>query len=273
MPELPKLPPLPKLPRLPRLPQITQPVEDFHGLFTDVRQSIGQAQEGIRDVASSLHPATSESKPYNNLTSSPRPAPQSSTPSPVAQGTACNLCSMEHFSQSAGALSEAMRFARTDGLTHPEVVKRIGHASKELNTMERFDLAPSEMVKLKGPERQLAEWAVTNSRDLRHLINRAIASRGVGDLEKAAAQAEVTAQEFLKRVMALPPQKEKCEPCGQLDSLKKYVAEKKRALGSGKSPIEYHADSSEFLAQTIDATGYREKLDRAFKDAIARAKR
>jgi len=38
------------------------------------------------------------------------------------------------------------------------------------------------------------------------------------------------------------------------------------------SELEYFADSPEFLTQTIDATGYREKIDKAFQEAIARAK-
>ncbi len=37
--------------------------------------------------------------------------------------------------------------------------------------------------------------------------------------------------------------------------------------------LEYLADSPEFLAQTIEAIGYRDKLDSAFQEAIARAKR
>ncbi len=36
--------------------------------------------------------------------------------------------------------------------------------------------------------------------------------------------------------------------------------------------LEYLADSPEFLTQTIEATGYRTRLDSAFQEAIARAK-
>ncbi len=36
--------------------------------------------------------------------------------------------------------------------------------------------------------------------------------------------------------------------------------------------LEYLADSPEFLTQTIEATGYRSKLDNAFQEAIARSK-
>jgi hypothetical protein len=40
-----------------------------------------------------------------------------------------------------------------------------------------------------------------------------------------------------------------------------------------ESELEYLADSPEFLAQTIEDIGYRDKLDRTFREAIARAKR
>jgi hypothetical protein len=39
------------------------------------------------------------------------------------------------------------------------------------------------------------------------------------------------------------------------------------------SDLEYLADSPEFLTQTIEDIGYRDKLDNAFKAAIARARR
>jgi uncharacterized membrane protein (UPF0127 family) len=39
-----------------------------------------------------------------------------------------------------------------------------------------------------------------------------------------------------------------------------------------KDELEYFADSPEFLSQTIDSTGYRDKLDTTFQEAIARAK-
>ncbi|GAI78797.1 unnamed protein product, partial [marine sediment metagenome] len=39
-----------------------------------------------------------------------------------------------------------------------------------------------------------------------------------------------------------------------------------------ETDLEYLADSPEFLAQTIADIGYRDKLDTAFQEAIARAK-
>jgi hypothetical protein len=39
-----------------------------------------------------------------------------------------------------------------------------------------------------------------------------------------------------------------------------------------RTDLEYLADSPEFLTQTIDAIGYRDRLDSTFQRAIARAK-
>ncbi len=41
----------------------------------------------------------------------------------------------------------------------------------------------------------------------------------------------------------------------------------------GKGGLEYLADSPEFLTQTIEAIGYRDKIDTTFQEAIARARR
>ena len=39
-----------------------------------------------------------------------------------------------------------------------------------------------------------------------------------------------------------------------------------------REELEFLPDSLEFLTQTVDATGYRGKIDNAFQQAIARAK-
>jgi hypothetical protein len=48
-----------------------------------------------------------------------------------------------------------------------------------------------------------------------------------------------------------------------------------RSDESPQSPgkLDYLADSPEFLAYTIEDIGYREKIDRAFQEAIRRARR
>ena len=46
-----------------------------------------------------------------------------------------------------------------------------------------------------------------------------------------------------------------------------------RARPAGENELDFLADSPEFLAYTIDDIGYREKLDSAFRTALARANR
>ncbi len=118
----------------------------------------------------------------------------------VETGTSCTMCSDEHFSRVSGALSEALRFARDEGLASKEVIRRVRHARDELNAMERFDLAPEEIVKLPEDEKKVAHWALPKSKTLRHTIN---AIRSVDDLEQAAAKAANTADEFANRLIKL----------------------------------------------------------------------
>ena len=59
-------------------------------------------------------------------------------------------------------------------------------------------------------------------------------------------------------------------PLPSKESAPKVIPVEKRPRREGD--LEYLADSPEYLTQTIDATGYRDKLDYTFQKAIARAK-
>ena len=115
----------------------------------------------------------------------------------IGGGTACLPCSRDHLSTVSGALNEAIRFSRREGVGHPEVGVRVGVAIDELNAMERFDLAADKMVQLRGEEKELAEWALNTSGDLRHDIT---AVKSHEDLEKTAAKALDARTEFMKRL-------------------------------------------------------------------------
>jgi len=152
----------------------------------------------------------------------------------IEAGKSCSICSDEHLSRVSGALSEALRFARDKGMKDLEVLRRIRHARDELNTMERFDLSPEGIVKLSEPEQEIARWALSKSRDLRHQINALIAG-SPGDLEKVAANAAKIADEFMKKVWGLPQEiREGCPVCESLQTLKEYV-EKRKQGGSNVS--------------------------------------
>ncbi len=148
----------------------------------------------------------------------------------IKGGTACNICSDEHFNRVSGALSEALRFARDKGMKDTEVIRRIRHARDELNTMERFDLAPEQIVKVTEAEQEVARWALSQSRDLRHQIN-ALVAGSVDDLERVAANAAKISDEFMKRVWGLPQEiRAGCPECIGLETLKEYL-EKRESHG------------------------------------------
>jgi len=146
----------------------------------------------------------------------------------IKAGKACSMCSDEHFDRVSGALSEALRFARDNGMKDIEVIRRIRHARGELNAMERFDLSPEEIIKLPEPEQEIARWALSKSRDLRHQIN-ALVAGSPGDLEKVAANAVKISDEFMEKVWGLSQEiKEGCPKCESLQTLKEYVEKRKQ---------------------------------------------
>jgi hypothetical protein len=118
----------------------------------------------------------------------------------IEKGTACLACSKDHFSTASGALSEALRFARKEGVNHPEVQSRLGIATDELNIMERIDLSAEKLIRLEGHEKKIAIEALKESRDLRHNI---MAVKTPDDLERAAADAARIRTHFMKNVFTL----------------------------------------------------------------------
>lgn len=115
----------------------------------------------------------------------------------VEGGTACLPCSRDHFSTVSSVLNEALRFARKKGIRDPEVMKRIGIALDEMNALERIDLAAENIVQLKGREKQLAEWGLDKSRELRHKITTV---QTPSDLEKVASDAAMIRTEFMRNL-------------------------------------------------------------------------
>ena len=145
---------------------------------------------------------------------------------PVAKGTACLPCSRDHFLTASSALSEGIRFARDEGVKNPEVIRRIRIALQELDVMERIDLAPEETAKLRGKEKELASWSLSQSRNLRHDIT---AIKTPGDMETAAANAAATTEEFMKRFYDIP--EEECEACGEVaEKIKDFIEKRKREI-------------------------------------------
>ncbi len=126
----------------------------------------------------------------------PQPAPQ------VTQevGTACLSCGRSHLSTVSGALSESLRFARSDGIKHPEVQRRLMMAEDEINMLERIDMAPDALMKASPEERQVAEEYLPRIRELRQHIGNITSVEHLG---QAAAEASILGQEFRLRHLQL----------------------------------------------------------------------
>jgi len=171
-------------------------------------------------------------------------APEAEAPTeainPVAGGTACIPCSRDHLSVTSSALSEGLRFARDKSVKDPEAVRRIRIALDELNIMERIDLAPEEITKLRGAEKELADWTLKQSRDLRHAIT---GIKDVETMEQAAVKASTITEEFMSRLWEIP--EEECDTCGEVrERLAEFIEKRKRmaeaTFGSrGNSPLEH----------------------------------
>lgn len=226
----------PGLPRPPRINLPSNPLAPLKQIAREGRERVEKAGSDIRSIAdelhSTLHPQTPTRAPESPKESLPPPTENSSsltTEAPqdsVSTGTACLPCCRDHLSTSSSVLSEGIRFARDKGVKDPQAIRRIRIALDELNAMERIDLAPDEIVKLKGAERELADWVLKSSRDLRHAIT---AIKDIGTMEQAAAKTSSITEEFMSRLWAIP--EEECETCGEVrESIRQFI-EKRKSVG------------------------------------------
>jgi hypothetical protein len=118
----------------------------------------------------------------------------------VQGGTACLPCSRDHLSTVSGALNEAIRFARREGIYHKEVADRVGMALDELNMLERIDLSSANIESLPPDEKRLANWGLEKSRELRHEIT---AVKNPDDLEHVASHAHSVRSEYMRKLWDL----------------------------------------------------------------------
>jgi hypothetical protein len=106
---------------------------------------------------------------------------------PALESKGCAECVKDHFSTVAGALTEAMRFARKEGIWHPEVQGRLSIAEDEFNIMERIDASPEALARAEPWKADLVRRFLPIARDLRTRIN---AVDSVEKLEEVAALAQ-----------------------------------------------------------------------------------
>lgn len=204
------------MPELPKLPKIDKNPIKTAGSF--IREAVSGIQEAAAEIDSAVKDVDSEVR---------APIEEGKPPiEEIASATVCLSCCRDHWSTISGALSEALRFARSDGMASKEVQGRIGLALDEHNIMERIDLAPQALAGLKGKEKELAEWSLQNSRELRHVVGEI---RTVDDMERAAAQAARLREEFTSKYAEVRQSySEECEGCEALQDLKSYIEKRKR---------------------------------------------
>lgn len=182
--------------------QITKPnyeeegkhVEDYYSKMKALARE-DEKKRKVELARNSRKPVEQPVEPTSNLTQE-----KDLTQEKISEGQACLACTDDHFSTVSGALSEALRFARKGGIRHPEVMRRVGLARDELNICERMDLSPEQIVQLKGKEKELAEWGLNESRDLRHKL---MAMQTPDDLEKVAADVAKIRTKFMRDLWSI----------------------------------------------------------------------
>lgn len=107
--------------------------------------------------------------------------------------TGCIPCAIGHMGTCSGLLNEAVRFARADGIASVEVIDRANMCLDELNAMERIDLRPEMIANLPEWEKELANSALIESRNLRHELEKL---SNVAQLEQVAAGTQSTRQQI-----------------------------------------------------------------------------
>jgi len=221
------MPPKPSLSKL-----FPNPVEPLRKIIREGKEQLEKAKGDIHSVADELH-SLGGSEPRVGLTApeaakGPSPDQGETSPQAVSAGTACLPCSRDHLSVTSSALGEAVRFAREKGVKDPEALRRIRIALDELNIMERIDLAPDEITGLKGAEKELANWTLNQSRNLRHSIT---AIKDADSMEQAAAKASQITEEFMGRLWEIP--EEECATCEQVrESIRQFMEKRKRERAS-----------------------------------------
>ncbi|MBA7630593.1 hypothetical protein ES703_38116 [subsurface metagenome] len=119
---------------------------------------------------------------------------------PPTQGTACDICSLDHISTCAGILEEANRFARREGVDNPEVIRRISICRQQLNAMERDDANPQKLVELPRIEREIMEKILPKAGKLRHRLNEIVS---LETLEQVTAETQDLSDLFQNEIFHL----------------------------------------------------------------------
>jgi hypothetical protein len=112
-------------------------------------------------------------------------------------GVGCQPCTADHLATCAGALSEAIRFARSDGMGSIEVQERLALCAEEMNIWERRDAAPKSFVSLPPEDKEFLRRWLPKGRSFRHRVNQVVS---IEDLEGVAAEGQKLHLELRKEL-------------------------------------------------------------------------
>lgn len=122
-----------------------------------------------------------------------------SLPSPESQvisdnvSTACVPCVRAHISAASGALTEALRMARGDGMANAEVADRIRLAQDEIVIAERKDLTPEAVLSAPPSEKVIIDELLPRIRTLRQHI---VQIGSIDDLLNVSAEANILGRDL-----------------------------------------------------------------------------
>lgn len=191
---------------LPTIPPKGNPIRQA---ISDAREVINFTREKIRGIREELKISQKVSSKVSHKVE------------PIEGVGACLRCWVNHLITVSGALSEALRFARSEGIFSPEVIKRVKLSLEELDIGERIDASPEEILKLPANQKEIMDWLLPKARDLRHHIEEI---RNVSDLEMAAAMAKTLSDELFSKIW-------QCIPCGFVrESLKEFVSRHRKGV-------------------------------------------
>lgn len=99
-------------------------------------------------------------------------------------------------------LKEAGRFAREDGMQHPEVQKRLSDSEAILSRLERYDLAPEHVRGMSPADRSAIEQEITAIRRLRQSVYNRVGTPA--DLDSVAADVGESAKRLRLAAAGMP---------------------------------------------------------------------
>lgn len=136
------------------------------------------------------------------------PGPSAGASGKSETGTGCIPCSVNHLSTCSGLLSEALRFARSEGLGSEEVISRVGLCGDELNAAERVDLRAEKVAELPPAEKELAHQLLVEVRGLRHQLENLADAQGLEGLtaRMQSLRTQVGKEWWMLRLRNLSPE-------------------------------------------------------------------